>query len=89
MIFDKPISNGREHIAQEFLTALLEWETSDATELYPAGVSQSLVAAIAGEASTSKAQEAPPVVERERPANVPGAQAAVAVLLLDDEEVMA
>ena len=78
-IYDRPIKNGREHIAQEFLTALLEWETSNDVELYPAGLTPRLVAAVAGEASASKAQEAPPVVERERPSNVPGAQAAVAV----------
>ena len=77
-IYDRPIKNGREHIAQEFLTALLEWETSDATdEAGPAGVS--LLSAIpVGEAATTSTQ-APPVVERERPSNVPGAQAAVAV----------
>ena len=31
MITDTPISNGREHISQAFLTELLIWETCDET----------------------------------------------------------
>ena len=47
--------------------------------LLPAGLTPRLVAAVAGEASESAAQETPPVVEPDRHSNVPGAQAAVAV----------
>lgn len=51
--------------------------------LLPAGMSPSLtprlVAAVAGEASESEAQEAPPVAEHDGPTNLQSAQAAVAV----------
>jgi len=58
MIFDKAISNGREHIAQEFLTALLEWETSNDVEVYPLNAVLSLTASPPLSDLTSAANQA-------------------------------
>ena len=55
-IYDRPIKNGREHIAQEFLTALLEWETSNDVEVYPLNAVLSLTAS-------------PPISDLAAPAN--------------------